>query len=145
MGPETDSQAGGPSAGCRCGAMRGAVAAGEHSDLGIEPMGPHRFRGGEPVIYRMWKHSVRPGPRARGVLPAPKGEDYAYYVEKFWTVVEELPNGTLVVLTRRGKYHVVRRDDPRLRRPSVWERLWFGSRFPRFAAVPAPAPPHALR
>ena len=105
-----------------------------HVNVGIgesERLRPHRFRGGEPVIYRVGKHSVRPGPRARGVFPAPNGEDYAYYVNKFWAVIEELPDGRLVVLTRRGKYHVVRRDDPRLRRPSVWERLWFASRFPR--------------
>ena len=94
-------------------------------------MRPHRFRGGEPVIYSLGKHGLRPGPRARGVFPAPNGEDYTYYVDKFWTVVEELPDGRLVVLTRRGKHHVVRRDDPRLRRPSLWERLWFASRFPR--------------
>jgi hypothetical protein len=87
------------------------------------------FRRGEPVIYRKSKCTASPGPRARNVQPARRGENYAYCVDKFWLVVEQRDN-VVLVLTRRGKKHIVQRDDPNLRRPSLWERLRFGPRFP---------------
>jgi hypothetical protein len=91
---------------------------------------------GEPVIYCKSKYSSRPGPRARAVEPSPRGEDYLYQVDKYWVVAETPNNDTVVLQTRRGKRHVVRRDDPRLRRPTIWERFRFGSRFP---SPPTPA------
>ena len=85
---------------------------------------------GDPVIYRREKHSSRPGPRARNIDPAPLGEYYSYQVDKFWMVKEVKPSGDLVLLTRRGKTHVVPASDPRLRRPHWWERLLYSGRFP---------------
>ena len=89
-----------------------------------------RFRRGGRVIFRKSKHSTVPGPRAKDIHPSPHGEDYAYYVEKFWTVAETRPGGEIVVQTRRGKRHVLRPDDPALRRATWWERLLFGNQFP---------------
>jgi hypothetical protein len=40
-------------------------------------------------------------------------------------------DGTLVLLTRRGKRHEVAPDDPRLRRANWWERIWWNKKFPR--------------
>jgi hypothetical protein len=90
-----------------------------------------KFSPGDPVIYRKSKCTARPGSRAVHVTPAPRGEDYVYEVDKFWVVVEMRPDRTLVLRTRRGKLHVVRDNDPHLRRPSLLERIRFGMRFPR--------------
>jgi len=92
---------------------------------------PQLFKPGDWVVYRMQKHSTRPGPRAEGVQPAPRGEDYSYHVDKFWTVVAVQPDGKVVARTRRGKEHVLEPDDPLLRRANWWERLLWRKRFPR--------------
>ena len=88
------------------------------------------FKPGDFVVYRKQKHSVHPGPHARGISPAANGDNYSYYVDKFWTVVSVQPDRTLVICTRRGKQHTVVADDPALRRASWWERLLFRHRFP---------------
>lgn len=89
-----------------------------------------RFRPGDRVIYRKSKHSTSPGPRAADVQPAPRGEYYAYNVDKFWTVSEVKPDGTIVVRTRRGKEHLLEPDDRALRKARWWERLLYRDRFP---------------
>jgi len=97
-------------------------------------MAQQKFSPGDPVIYRRSKCTTHPGPRAVHVTPAPRGEDYAYEVDKFWVVVEMRSDHTLVLRTRRGKLHVVRDNDPHLRRPNLLERIRFGPRFPRASA-----------
>jgi hypothetical protein len=94
------------------------------------------FHRGEPVIYRKPKCTPCPGPRAREIEPSPRGEHYAYCVDKFWLVAEQQDDAVLV-LTRRGKKRLLHRDDPNLRRPSLWERLRFGPRFPSDAVLSA--------
>ena len=89
----------------------------------------HSFSPGDWVIYRKPKASKAPGPRARGVAPARFGEDYRYYVEKFWVVVGFEENGQLRVRTRRGKQHVLAPGDLNLRRARWWERLVYRNRF----------------
>ena len=91
------------------------------------------FQPGDAVIYRKGKHSTAPGPRAQGVVPAPRGETYSYMVDKLWTVVSA-SGEELTLRTRRGKEHVVRADDPNLRRPNLWERLRYRDRFPDYEA-----------
>lgn len=92
------------------------------------------YHPGDPVIFRMGKCTTHPGPRAKEVSPAPHGEYYRYVVDKFWVVARVLEDHNLVVRTRRGKEHLVRDSDPRLRRPSWWERLMYKDRFPRLDA-----------
>jgi hypothetical protein len=84
---------------------------------------------GDRAIYRKQKRSTSPGPRAEEIHAAPAGETYTYVVEKYWIVEEVLESGDLRLRTRRGKQHVVRPDDPRLRRPKWWERFLLASRF----------------
>ncbi len=61
-------------------------------------------------------------------------EDYGMYkVDLLGTVVEVRDDGKLLLVTRRGQDHVVDLDDPRLRRPSWWERHF--KRFPRSSRV----------
>jgi len=79
----------------------------------------------------MHKYGLRPGKRASDVQPAEHGESYSYMVKKFWRVAGRLDNGALMVTTRRGKTHVVAENDPNLRRPNLFERFWYGRRFPR--------------
>ncbi|MBW3598159.1 MAG: hypothetical protein KY475_12925 [Planctomycetes bacterium] len=85
---------------------------------------------GDPVIYRKMKRSESPGPRAIKVHPTPKGEEYLYEVDKFWTVAETRGDQLLLV-TRRGKQHLVDRKTPHLRRPNWVERWLYRDRFPR--------------
>ena len=93
------------------------------------------FAPGDPVIYHKTKYSTAPGPRAREITPTAHGEDYAYVVDKFWLVKERRGDGTVVLITRRGKEHVVREDSPNLRRASWWERLVHHHRFPQSNAT----------
>ncbi len=94
-------------------------------------MAKWKFSPGDIVIYRKLKYSSRPGPRAMQITPSPRGEKYTYHVDKFWIVVEECDDNTVVLATRRGKRHCVPQDDPKLRRPSLWDRLRYGYLFPR--------------
>lgn len=89
----------------------------------------HRYRPGDPVIFRKAKISTCPGPRAIGVHPQGRGETYSYQVDKFW-VVESARGDTLLVRTRRGKRHEIRVDDPNLRRANLLEWLLYHDRFP---------------
>ncbi|HUG90058.1 MAG TPA: hypothetical protein VML55_04440 [Planctomycetaceae bacterium] len=88
------------------------------------------FQPGDWVIYRKEKHSTSPGPRAENIHAAPKGDDYYYQVDKFWVVAESRPDGKVVLRTRRGKTHLIKADDPHLRRARWWERLLYRHRFP---------------
>jgi hypothetical protein len=100
-----------------------------------------QFTPGDRVIYRKQKFSVRPGPQAKRIYPAPYGDSYSYEVDKFWTVVAVQPNNEIVVCTRRGKQLTLAADDPALRRANWLERLLFRHRFPALKpAVPTTAP-----
>lgn len=93
------------------------------------------WKPGDPAIFQMSKVSTDPGPRAKDVHPAEFGETYRYLVDKYWTVAEVLPSGELVLVTRRGKRHVVAANDLRLRRPHWWERWLYHARFPKLSEV----------
>jgi len=83
---------------------------------------------GDWVVYRKQKRSSRPGPRARIIGAAEKGDTYAYLVDKYWVVVK-VAEGRLTLRTRRGKLHEIDSDDPRLRKANLWERWALGHRF----------------
>lgn len=93
-------------------------------------MGLRTPNEGDPVVYSKSKQSVSPGPRARHVNPAGKGDSYSYVVEKHWSIKEVHADGTVTLVTRRGKTHVVRTEDPCLRPANLWERLIYAARFP---------------
>jgi hypothetical protein len=95
------------------------------------------YRPGDRVVYTASKHSRHPGPRAERVTPEPNGEGYFYDVRKYWLVRDVRPDGTLTVITRRGKERIIPADDRRLRRARWWESFFFGSRFPRHTDVSA--------
>ena len=86
--------------------------------------------GETDVVYSKSKHSTHPGPRAKSIDPAPSGDDYTCQVDKFWIVANASEDGNLLLYTRRGKTHVVAFDDPNLRRPTLWEHLLYGEKFP---------------
>jgi hypothetical protein len=87
------------------------------------------LKPGDCVVYRKPKASTRPGPRAERITPTPRGEDYQYVVEKYWTVEQVSDGGDIVVRTRRGKRHTISPDDPRLRKANLFERLFMRGRF----------------
>ena len=82
-----------------------------------------RFRPDDVVVYRKQKSSLRPGPHAKGIQPAPHGDFYSYSVEKFWRVVAVQPDHELVVCTQTGKQHKLTANDPNLGRIHWWERM----------------------
>lgn len=88
-----------------------------------------RFQPGDWVIFRKTKHSLLPGPRAEDVNPASHGDLYTYSVDKFWIVRDVMEDGSLILVTRRGKQHIIRPGTPCLRKANWWERLRFRSRF----------------
>ena len=88
------------------------------------------FDHGDYVIYRRLRHANRPSRRAKDIRPAVLGEYYSFEVEKYWIVDDVLPDGRLLLRTRRGKIHEVSSDDPQLRLASAWERWFLTSRFP---------------
>lgn len=89
------------------------------------------YSPGDPVIYRVTKHSAHPGPRAKEIWPSAHGENYTYVVDKFWIVAEIRDDGKLLLNTRRGKRHVVDSNDPLLRHPHWWEWVRYRNLFPQ--------------
>ena len=85
---------------------------------------------GDPVIYRIRKCTLCPGPRAKQIRPAERGDYYSYVVDKFWIVDSVLEGGKVLLKTRRGKEHVVDADDSNMHRAHWWERLAHRQRFP---------------
>lgn len=98
-----------------------------------------RYARGDAVIYRKYKHSAAPGPRAKGIEPEPHGEEYSYRVDKFWLVMEVCGANQVVLITRRGKQHRVYMDDPNLRPARWWERILYHARFPKIQHPPGRA------
>ncbi|MDZ4851227.1 MAG: hypothetical protein SGI77_18215 [Pirellulaceae bacterium] len=85
---------------------------------------------GDLVVYTQKKQSPMPGPRAKNINPSQRGELYSYQVDKFWMVAETNSSDELVLKTRRGKAHLVKTDDVRLRKARWWERFFLKARFP---------------
>ncbi len=104
-------------------------------------LGVGSLRVGGKVVFAKDKMSDSPGKRAKEVVPLRAGEDYSYIVEKYWTVKAVHHDGTATLITRRGKEHRVALDDPRLRHASLWERCFYGKRFPRIEPPPSASPP----
>jgi hypothetical protein len=88
-----------------------------------------RFSVGDWVLYRKLKHSASPGRRASDISRALHGDGYNYFVVKFWTVQEVLPDGRLKLRTRKGKTHLIDASDPNLRRVTWWMRWIYKNRF----------------
>lgn len=102
--------------------------------------GSAEYKIGDVVIFRIVKRSSHPGRRAAQISPEPRGEDYLYEVDKYWMVSDRRQDGTVVLLTRRGKQHVVQCNNPRLRPAKWWERVLYRNRFP---SNPVSMPPLA--
>ena len=94
------------------------------------------FMPGDPVVYCKVKYSSCPGPRAHDIGPAPKGETYAYLVDKYWVVVRMVGDAQVLLRTRRGKEHTVDADSPSLRHATWWEKLFYRHRFPQLSDRP---------
>lgn len=98
-------------------------------------MAKRHFKPGDRVIVNRKKHNTRPARRAHNVLPAANGDDYTYYVEKFWVVTDVLPDGQLMLQTPRGRKHLIDSDDPNLRPASWLEKVLYRHRFQRSETV----------
>jgi hypothetical protein len=112
----------------------GFLVAGGHFSLNGHFL-RRRLQPGAPIVYRMATSSTRPpGPEARDVRPAERGDFYYYLINKYWRVEQVLEDGRIVAVTPLMEHHCLRRDDPNLRKASLIERLRHGARFPRLAA-----------
>jgi hypothetical protein len=89
------------------------------------------YQPGDRVIYTATKHSSHPGPRAEAVEPEPHGEGYSYNVKKYWRVLDVRADGTLIVVTRRGKQRSIPASDSHLRPARWWENVFLAARFPQ--------------
>lgn len=98
-------------------------------------MAERSFAKGDWVIFRRKKITTHPGPRAKEVQAAPHGDDYYYFVDKFWIVAQVMGEDKLLLQTRRGKQHIIHRDDPQLRHASLWDRIVHRR---RFTSIPPP-------
>ena len=67
----------------------------------------HEMGISRSCVYSKQKHSVSPGPRAREVDAAARGETYSYTVDKFWIIKQHLEDGQLLLITRTGKQHAM--------------------------------------
>ena len=90
-----------------------------------------KLKNGDYVIYRKVKRSRVPGPRAQGVIPAPKGDDYTYHVNKLWRVMS-VGDEEVLVRTVTGKQHSLALADPNLRRANWWDQWFYRDRLARF-------------
>ena len=88
-----------------------------------------QLTAGDWVVYRKSKRSTSPGPRASHVVGSPKGESYTYTVDKFWVVEKVMPDGKLQMRTSKGKLNIIDRNDPNLKRASLFQRLFWKARF----------------
>lgn len=89
-----------------------------------------RLKPGAWVVYSKQKFSTSPGPRAKNVNAASKGETYCYFVDKYWAVRCWVDDDTLLLFTRTGKEHAVLASDQNLRLAIWWERWLFVRKFP---------------
>ena len=89
-----------------------------------------RFEVGDRVVFTRDKHTTKPGPRAKNVIATPHGDMYEYQVDKYWVVVGVQAEGKLLFKTRRGKLNSFLATDPRLRKATLWERLFKSKLFP---------------
>ena len=87
------------------------------------------IKPGDWVVYRKQKRSTSPGPRAKKVAAAKRGETYSYFVDKFWIAKEVLEDKQVLLVTRTGKQHTVPLDDENLRLAHWWERWIYRQRF----------------
>ena len=88
-----------------------------------------QFKPGDWVVYSKRKTSECPGPRARIQSAASKGDYYNYVVDKYWIIRGVQADGSLELLTRRGKRHVLSSTDPCLRKAHWWERFLHSGRY----------------
>jgi hypothetical protein len=104
---------------------------------GYLSFGGHIFRGrfhtGAPIVYRVVETSTCPGPEARDIHPAERGELYYYLTHKYWRVEEVRQDGWIVALTPLMEHYYLRREDPNLRKANLFERLRYAARFPYLA------------
>ncbi|NTU98254.1 MAG: hypothetical protein HGA62_10640 [Chlorobiaceae bacterium] len=94
-----------------------------------------QFKVGDPIVYHKPKSSFRPGPRARQVYPLEHGEAYHYVVDKFWKVARVNTDGTLEVVTRTGKKHLIEASDPNIIKARIFRYFLYRKRFPKLAEV----------
>lgn len=89
----------------------------------MDPSFHQHFHRGEWVVHARHEWGFSPPKGATGVRPAAKGDTTCWTVEELGVVIEARPDGLLLVRTCAGEQRFLSCNDPRLRRPSVLQRL----------------------
>ncbi len=90
---------------------------------------------GDCVVYRVYKISTHPTPRAKELYPSLSGETYSYAVDKYWIVADVHADQRIEVVTRSGKLRSLNSNDPNLHKASLFEEVRLRERFPQLAEV----------
>jgi len=90
---------------------------------------------GDCVVYRVYKISTHPTPRAKELRPSQCGETYSYAVDKYWVVANVPTDERIEVVTRSGKLRSLNSNDPNLHKVGFFEKLRLHERFPQLAEV----------
>ena len=88
-----------------------------------------RLKVGDFIVFKKWKASTHPSPRAKETYPAQKGDMYSYQIDKIWKVVELIDDQTIEIETRRGKRHRVDKDPLYIRKAGLLDQLLYRDRF----------------
>lgn len=90
-----------------------------------------QFHTGDLVVYRRTEYGRCPEPGAFRVEATPNGETYSWCIDRYGQILSINADCTLVIQTGQGQQHVVRSDDPGLRRAGFFERFRHARDFPR--------------
>ena len=81
-----------------------------------------KYKIGDYIVFKKWKSSTTPSPRAKDMYPSQHGDMYRYSIDKYWKVVEILDENTIEVETRRGKRHRISVKTENVRRMNFLDR-----------------------
>ena len=90
---------------------------------------------GDCVVYRAYKVSTHPTPKAKELYPSRCGETYSYAVDKYWVVSAVHADKKIEVVTRSGKLRSLHFNDPNLHKAGLFEKVRRHERFPQLAEV----------
>ena len=87
------------------------------------------YKVGDFIVFRKWKSSTHPSPRAKETYPSKHGDTYTYGIDKYWKVVEIIDGDTIEVETRRGKRHRLSLKTAKFRKMNFLDRWLMGREF----------------
>jgi len=81
-----------------------------------------KYKVGDWIVFRKWKASTNPSPRAKDMYPSQHGDMYTYGIDKYWKVVEIIDEDEIEVETKRGKRHRLSINTTKFRKMNFLDR-----------------------